>query len=51
MDETEYIVFYNPDKWRYEAFYFLSDLCKVKEISGVIYTILHVSQDKRGILP
>ncbi|MEH7885375.1 DUF4865 family protein [Bacillus sp. JJ1609] len=41
---TEYIVIYNPDKWKYEAFYFINDIDQVKEINGVIYQILHVSQ-------
>lgn len=44
IDHAEYIVIYNPDKWKYEAFYFISDLDQVKEISGGIYQILHVSQ-------
>lgn len=44
IDHTEYFVIYNPDKWKYEVFYFLSDLSKVKETDGTIYQILHVSQ-------
>lgn len=42
---TEYIVIYNPDKWKYEAFYFLNDLNKVNGMGGKIYQILHVSQE------
>ncbi|MDQ6595721.1 DUF4865 family protein [Bacillus salipaludis] len=41
---TEYIVIYNPDKWEYDVFYFLSDISQVKEMSGTIYNILHISQ-------
>jgi hypothetical protein len=46
IDHTEYIVIYNPDKWEYNVFYFLSDLSKLKEMSGVIYTIHHISQEE-----
>ncbi|HWO98103.1 MAG TPA: DUF4865 family protein [Bacillus sp. (in: firmicutes)] len=46
IDNTEYIVIYNPDNWEYNVFYFLSDLSNLKEISGVIYNILHISQEK-----
>ena len=42
---TEYIVIYNPDKWEYNVFYFLSDLNSLKEMDGVIYNILHVSNE------
>jgi hypothetical protein len=41
--DTEYIVIYNPDKWKYEAFYFVDDLNKVDGMRGGIYQILHVS--------
>lgn len=44
ISNTEYIVIYNPDKWKYEVFYFLNDVSKVEGIQGVIYQILHVSQ-------
>jgi len=40
---SEYVVIYNPDKWKYHAFYFIDDLQKVKTEKGVIYSILHVS--------
>ncbi|MBK1813303.1 DUF4865 family protein [Clostridium sp. YIM B02505] len=43
---AEYIVIYSPEKWRYNIFYFIDDLSKVEEIDGVIYSILHVSQEK-----
>ncbi|MDR7002791.1 DUF4865 family protein [Neobacillus niacini] len=45
IDHAEYIVIYNPDKWEYDVFYFLSDLTNVKDMSGVIYTILHISHE------
>jgi Domain of unknown function (DUF4865) len=45
VEGAEYLVIFNPDKWEYDAFYFLRDLSCVKEMSGVIYTILHVSQE------
>ncbi|MBZ9621832.1 DUF4865 family protein [Clostridium sp. FP2] len=44
--KTEYIVIYNPDKWKYIVFYFIDDLIKVKAEKGVIYNILHISQEK-----
>ncbi|SFA70010.1 MULTISPECIES: DUF4865 family protein [unclassified Bacillus (in: firmicutes)] len=46
IDHTEYIVIYNPDKWKYDVFYFLSDLSVLGEMSGVIYHILHISQEE-----
>mgnify|MGYP000858261257 CR=1 FL=1 len=42
--DAEYVVIYNPDKWKYHAFYFIDDLEKVITEKGVIYTILHISQ-------
>ncbi|HHV30343.1 DUF4865 family protein [Acetivibrio mesophilus] len=42
--DAEYVVIYNPDKWKYQVFYFVDDLEKVKTEKGVIYTILHISQ-------
>ena len=42
--DAEYIVIYNPDKWKYQVFYFIDKLEKVKTEKGVIYTILHISQ-------
>lgn len=45
LDDTEYIVIYNPEKWKYDVFYFLNDLSILKEMSGVIYNILHISQE------
>ncbi|MBT2686727.1 DUF4865 family protein [Bacillus sp. ISL-47] len=44
LENTYYLVTYNPDKWEYEAFYFLTDLDISKEVNGVIYKILHISQ-------
>ncbi|MGG1679438.1 DUF4865 family protein [Neobacillus sp. NRS-1170] len=44
MDHAEYLVIYNPDKWEYDVFYFLSDLGGLTKIDGVIYNILHISQ-------
>ncbi|MED1470621.1 DUF4865 family protein [Bacillus salipaludis] len=43
IDHSEYLVIYNPDKWEYDVFYFLNDLSIVKDMSGVIYNILHIS--------
>ncbi|MGG3466345.1 DUF4865 family protein [Neobacillus pocheonensis] len=45
FDDAEYIVIYNPEKWEYEVCYFLNDLSNVKEMSGVTYSILHISQE------
>lgn len=45
IDHAEYLVIYNPDKWKYEVFYFLNELSHVKEMNGVIYQILHISQE------
>lgn len=42
--DAEYVIIYNPDKWKYHVFYFIDDLEKVKTEKGVIYTILHISQ-------
>lgn len=42
--DAEYVIIYNPDKWKYHVFYFVDDLEKVKTEKGVIYTILHISQ-------
>jgi hypothetical protein len=44
--DTEYMVIYNPDKWKYHVFYFIDDLGKVKSEEGTIYYILHISQEK-----
>lgn len=44
IENSEYLVIYNPDKWKYHAFYFIDDLGKVKSEKGVIYNILHISQ-------
>ncbi|MBI0580846.1 DUF4865 family protein [Neobacillus cucumis] len=45
IDDVEYIVIYNPDKWEYDVFYFLNELSNVKDMSGVIYNILHISHE------
>lgn len=45
IENTECLVIYNPDKWKYEAFYFLNDLAKVSGTCGVIFQILHVSKE------
>jgi hypothetical protein len=45
MEDTEYLVIYNPEKWQYEVFYFLKDTSLIKEMVGVIYQILHISQE------
>jgi hypothetical protein len=44
IESSEYIVIYNPDKWKYTVFYFIEDLNKIKSERGIIYNILHVSQ-------
>jgi len=44
--DTEYMVIYNPDKWKYHVFYFIDDLSKVKSEEGIIYDVLHISQEK-----
>lgn len=46
IQNAEYIVIYNPDKWRYNVFYFMDNLDKVKGEKGVIYNILHISQEE-----
>lgn len=46
MEGTEYLVLYNPEKWQYEVFYFLNDPSLIKEMDGVIYQILHISQEE-----
>ena len=48
LADSEFIVIYNPDKWKYEAFYFLNDLNLVKDLHGEIFQILHVSQGNEG---
>lgn len=45
FDDAEYIVIYNPDTWEYDVCYFLNDLSNVKEMNGVTYDILHISQE------
>lgn len=45
IPDTEYVVIYNPDKWEYDVFYFLNDVNSLKEMSGVIYQILHISHE------
>ena len=44
--KTEYTVVYNPDKWKYNIYYFANDLSELKIEEGTIYDILHVSQEK-----
>lgn len=44
IKNAEYIVIYNPDKWKYTVFYFIDDLDKLKGEKGIIYNILHISQ-------
>ena len=45
IENVEYVVIYNPDKWKYNIFYFIDDLIKVKTEKGIVYDILHVSQE------
>lgn len=44
--DVEYVVIYNPDKWKYSIFYFIEDLSKVKAEKGTIYNVLHISEEK-----
>lgn len=44
--DVEYVVVYNPDKWKYSIFYFIEDLSKVKAEKGIIYNVLHISEGK-----
>lgn len=44
INDAEYLVYYNPDKWQYDVVYLLNDLECVKDLNGVIYKILHISQ-------
>lgn len=44
IENAEYVVIYNPDSWKYTAYYFIDDLDKVKSENGTIYDILHISQ-------
>jgi hypothetical protein len=44
--DVEYVVIYNPDKWKYSIFYFIEDLSKVKAEKGIIYNVLHISEEK-----
>jgi hypothetical protein len=44
IENAEYVVIYNPDKWKYHVFYFIDDLRLVNTECGVIYNILHISQ-------
>lgn len=44
IENAEYLVIYNPDKWKYHVFYFLDEPQKAQTKKGVIYEILHISQ-------
>ncbi|MDF2674168.1 MAG: hypothetical protein K0R09_2436 [Clostridiales bacterium] len=44
--DAEYIVIYNPDKWKYSVFYFIDHPSKAGEEKGVVYSILHISEEK-----
>jgi hypothetical protein len=44
IDNTEYLVIYNPDKWVYDVFYFFNEMKSIKEMKGVTYSILYLSQ-------
>lgn len=45
IKHTEYILTYNPENWKYDVYYFIDDLSNLKEYSGEIYNILHISQE------
>lgn len=44
IENAEYIVIYNPAKWKYSVFYFINEVHLVKDEKGIIYDVLHVSQ-------
>jgi hypothetical protein len=44
IEGSEYVVIYNPDKWKYTVFYFIDDLNKIGSEKGIVYNILHISQ-------
>lgn len=44
INGAEFIVIYNPDKWKYNIYYFLNDINKVRSIRGIAYSILHISR-------
>jgi hypothetical protein len=46
IKNAEYIVIYSPDKWQYSVFYFLDALSTEKLEEGIVYDILHISQEK-----
>lgn len=46
VGDTEYVVIYNPDKWKYNVFFFIDNLRDIKSEEGIIYDILHISQEK-----
>ncbi|MFW2501681.1 DUF4865 family protein [Clostridium diolis] len=46
IKESEFIVIYTPDKWKYHVFFFIDDLSKIKSVEGTTYDILHISQEK-----
>lgn len=44
LENTEYLVIYDPHKWKYSVYYFMDSLDKVKGEKGKIYNIRHISQ-------
>jgi hypothetical protein len=47
IKNSEFMLTYNPDKWEYDVFYFLSDVSNfIRETYGVLYSILHISHEK-----
>jgi hypothetical protein len=47
INDGEYMLTYNPDKWEYDVYYFLSDVSNlIEEKHGVLYSILHISLEK-----
>lgn len=44
IENAEYVIIYNPDKWKYHVCYFIKDLSTIKSEKGIIYKILHISQ-------
>lgn len=47
INNAEYMLTYNPEKWEYDVFYFLRDVSNlIEEKHGVVYSILHISHEK-----
>ncbi len=47
LPDTEMLLIYNPESWKYSAFYFLKDFTAAADIPGTTYSILHISPDNK----